>query len=136
MGCPQGPIRIAQEFAGDDDYVRLSGTDDVLSLNRRCDHSDCTGQNVGFPADLLGKRCLIPGTDRNLCMHDIAARRTIDQVYSKFLELAGEFDRLLNIPAAIHPIGCRNAYKKRCSLGPGSSNGDNDLAQYSSAILK
>lgn len=29
-GCPQWPIRISQEFAGDDDCVGLSGNDDVL----------------------------------------------------------------------------------------------------------
>jgi hypothetical protein len=50
MGCPQGPIRISQEFAVDDDCIRLSGTDYVLSLDRRCDHSDRPGQDVGFPA--------------------------------------------------------------------------------------
>ena len=27
----------------------------MLSLNWRCDHSDCTGQDVRFPADLLRK---------------------------------------------------------------------------------
>ena len=81
-GCPQWPIRISQEFAGDDDCIRLSGNDDVLGLNRRRDHADRAGQNVGFPADLSRKLRLITRPDRNLCMQHIAAGRAIDQVYS------------------------------------------------------
>jgi hypothetical protein len=69
-------------------------------------------------------------------MHYIAARGAIDQVCSKFLELAGEFNRLLNIPAAIHPSGRRNANKQRRSLWPRNSNSGDDLAQNSCAILK
>jgi hypothetical protein len=69
-------------------------------------------------------------------MRYIAARRAIDQICSKFPQLAGEFHRLLNIPAAIDPIGRRNAYEQRCSLWPRTSNSGNSLAQYSSAILK
>jgi hypothetical protein len=82
MGCPQGPIRISQEFAGDDDCVRLSGTDDVLSLNRRCDHSDCTGRDVRFPGGSARQTVFDTRTDRNLGISAIAARRTINQVYS------------------------------------------------------
>src|SRR5258708_7024943 len=135
-GCPQGPIWISQEFAGDDDCVGLSGSDDVLGLNGRCDHPHRTGQDVGFPADLLGKLRLITRADLNLCMRYIAARRAIDQVCSKFLQLAREFNRLLNIPAVIDPIGRRNANEHRCSLWPRTPNGGSNLAQDSSAILK
>src|SRR5713101_2572419 len=92
-------------------FLRRPPASDAVVSAQECDHSDCSSQDVRFPADLLCKRCLIARTDRNLCMRHIAARRTIDQVYSKFLELTGEFDRLLNIPAAIRPIGGRNAYK-------------------------
>jgi len=38
-------------------------------------------------------------------MRYIAARGAIDQVVSKVRQLAGEFNRLLNIPAVIDPIG-------------------------------
>src|SRR6266436_7049879 len=97
----QGPIRISQKFAGDDDGIRLSANHDVLGLNGRCDHPDRTREDVGFPADLFFKLRLITWTGRNLGMRYIAARGTIDQVGSKVTQLAGEFNRLLNIPAAI-----------------------------------
>ena len=69
-------------------------------------------------------------------MQYIAAGRTVDQVCPKFLQLASEFNRLLNIPTAIDPIRGRNAHEQRCSLWPRASNGGGGLAQYSSAILK
>jgi len=75
--------------------------------------------------------------DRPESLHTLhAARRAIDQVYAKLCQLSGEFNRLLNIPAPIYPIGRRNSYEQRCSLWPRTSNGGNNLAQYSSAILK
>jgi hypothetical protein len=92
MGCPQWPVRISEEFTGNDDCVRLSGTNDVLGLSGRCDHPHRTGQDVGLPADLLRKRRLITRPDRHLCMLGIAARRAIDQVCSKLLQLSGEFN--------------------------------------------
>src|SRR5260370_6124596 len=128
-GRPQGPIRISQKFAGYDDCVRLSANDDVLGLNGRCDHPDRTGKDVGFPPYLLRKLRLITRTDGNLCMQYIAARRAVDQVCSKFLQVAGEFNRLLNIPAAIDPIGRRNTHEQRCSLWPSTSNAGNPLPQ-------
>jgi hypothetical protein len=79
----------------------LSSNDYVLCLNGTGDHPDRTGKDVGFPADLLRKWRLITRTDANLCMQCIAARRTVDQVCPKFLQLASEFNRLLNIPTAI-----------------------------------
>src|SRR5579863_797989 len=116
--CPQWPIRISQEFAGADDRIRLTSNHDVLSLNGRCDHPHRTGQDAGFPADLLRKRRLITRSDRNLRTRHIASRRAIDQVRSKCLQLAGELNGLLNIPPAIDPIARRNAYEQRCALWP------------------
>jgi hypothetical protein len=55
-------------------------------------------------------------------MHYIAARGAIDQVCSKFLELAVEFNRLLNIAAATHPSSRRNANKQWRSFWPRTLN--------------
>ena len=117
-GCPQRPIRIAQELAGDEDRIRLPGRNDLLGLDGRRDHPDRTGHDFSVPADLPGKRRLKTRTERNLCMRRAAARRAIDEVYSCLPQPTRELNGLLNIPATINPIGGGNTHEQRCSLRP------------------
>ncbi|MDX6559486.1 MAG: hypothetical protein QOF72_2535 [Blastocatellia bacterium] len=127
MGRSQWPIRIPQELPCDKDRVRLSGSDDLLCLNWRSDHPHRTRHDFSFPTNPLSKRRLVPGADRNFCMRHAAARRTIDQIHSYLPQSPGKLNRLFDIPAAIDPIGGRNAHEERRSLGPRGSNRSNNL---------
>ena len=77
------------------------------------DHADRAGEDAGVLANALGKRRLIAGADRNLRRRDVAARRAVDQVDAERLQLARELDRLLDVPAAVDPIGRGNAREQR-----------------------
>ncbi len=101
--CSQRKIRVAQQFARDQDRVGLAGPDNVLRLSRGGDHADSAGQDPGVPANALGKRRLIAGADRNLRGRDVAARRAVDQIDAERLQLPRELDRLFDVPAAARP---------------------------------
>ena len=68
VGSTKRPVGIAEEFASQQDYVGLSGGDDVLSLHGRSDHADRSGENSRLAADTLGKGSLIAGAERNRCL--------------------------------------------------------------------
>src|SRR2546427_117848 len=58
-------VRIAQEFAGEEHYVRLAITNDVIGLLWGSDQTDGACRDAGFPPDAFGKLHLKPWTDRN-----------------------------------------------------------------------
>jgi hypothetical protein len=65
MSGSKRPVGFAEEFASQQDYVGLSGGDDVLGLLGRCDHANGSGGDSRLAADALGKRSLIAGAGKD-----------------------------------------------------------------------
>lgn len=84
-GC-QREIGIAQAFAGDEDKVGVAGSKDVLCLLRGGDESYGAGGYSGCLFDLRGKWHLIAWVRGDLCACNIAAGRSIYEVYSPLFQ--------------------------------------------------
>ena len=74
VGGAKRPVGFAEEFASQQDYVGLSGADDVLGLLGRGDHADGSSEDSSLAADALGKGSLIAGAERNSCRGNDASR--------------------------------------------------------------
>jgi len=132
----QRPIRVAQHFAGEQDDIGLVVADDLISLSRRGDHADSSSGDIGLTANPSGERRLIAGTDRNLSLLDIAARRAIDQIDPQGEEKARKLDRLVDIPTAFNPVGRLNPDKERIALGQDLAHRRHALAKEPRPILE
>ena len=69
-------------------------------------------------------------------MRQRSTRRTINQVHPQPAKLAGEFYGLLDVPAAIGPIGGRYAHKKRQALRPDLADSRNYFAKQPDAVFE
>ena len=76
----QGPVGIAEHFAGEEDEIGLALGDDGVGLMRVGDHADGSSGSGGFGADARGKGSLETGTDGDLCVRNQAAGGDVDEV--------------------------------------------------------
>src|SRR5207302_5610423 len=74
-GGMQRPVRIAQHLASEQHDVGLPAADDLIGLMCFRDHADGAGQDAGIAANPFCERHLISGSDGNLRIGDVAARR-------------------------------------------------------------
>ena len=89
---------IAEQFPGKQHQIGLAGADDVVGLSRSGNHPHGTGFAPGFPPDLLGKPCLVAGSNRYFGVRRGSAGGAIDQIHTQGEEQAHQFERLLNRP--------------------------------------
>ena len=80
VGGAEGPVGFTEEFAGEEDYVGLTGADDLVGLGGVGDHADGTGGEAGFAADAVGEGYLIAGADGDLLERGVAAGGHVDEV--------------------------------------------------------
>ncbi len=135
-GYCQGPIGLTQEFARQDDHVGFALVEDGVGLVGVGDHADCSCEDAGALADLVGERDLVAGGDRNFCVGDHAARGTVNQIHAERAEKLGEGDGLFDVPAAGNPIAGGDADEQRVAYGPHAADGSDDLAEEAGAIFE
>src|SRR5260370_1825254 len=107
-GRSQRPIWIAQKLTRDNYGVRLFRSNNVLCLNWRSNHPHRAGHDSSFATNPFGEVRLVTGTDWNIRVWHVTTGRTIDEINSDWLQLPGEFDRLINVPPVLHPIPRRD----------------------------
>src|SRR6266851_8096274 len=121
------PAGIPEQPARKRDHVGLAFGDDFLGLSRFGNQADCDGDDAGVLADAFGERDLVAGSDGNrLVLHQPAAR-TIDPVAAESLQFPGEHDGLLEVPAALDPVGARDAHAERLAFRPRRAHGGKDF---------
>jgi glycerate kinase len=86
--------------------------------------------------DARGEWRLIAGADRDLRLLDVAAGGAVDQVDAQLLQLARQLDRLLDVPAALHPVGAGDAHEQRAALRQIGAHGLDGVAQEAGAVLE
>jgi hypothetical protein len=87
----QGPVGIAQHFAGEKDHVGVAGGDDLIGLCGFCDHADGGRGNSSFSPDAGGERHLETGADGNAGVRNLAARGDVDEVNAMSGQQARQF---------------------------------------------
>ena len=90
LGSVEGPVRIAEHCARQQDEVGFFFGNDFVGLLRVGDHADGGGGDGGFSADACSEGSLIARTDGNGGMGYEAAGRAIDEVDAVGAEMAGE----------------------------------------------
>jgi hypothetical protein len=53
--CMHGPVRVPQQFPGEENSIRLPAFNYLFGLQRIGDQADCTGGNAVAGANLFGK---------------------------------------------------------------------------------
>src|SRR6202000_477605 len=77
------------------------------------------GGNTSFASYPLRERHLIAGLDHDFLLGDGPAARSGDVVATQFLETLRQTYAIVEIPASICPIRCRDANADRLVRGPG-----------------
>src|SRR6185369_16079148 len=98
--------RVVKESTRHYHEISLAAGDDRLGHFRAGNHSDRPGCDARPAADRVGEWNLVTGVQVNLLARVHAAARAVHQVYlAALLEDLRELDALLDIPAALHPVG-------------------------------
>ena len=98
-GGVNGPVGVAEHFAGQEDEIGVSGGDDVVGLMRIGDHADGGSGDVGFVADLGSKGNLVAWAGGDFGIGNHAARRAIDEVDAVVAEEGGKSNGIIDGPA-------------------------------------
>ncbi len=69
----QRPVRITQQFAGEQNQVGLAGAQDVFGLHRLGDHADRAGGDTRLLSHALGELGLVARPDWNIGVGSSAA---------------------------------------------------------------
>ena len=109
----EGPVRIAQQFPGQQDEIGLTVTNELVGLGWVGNKANGASIDVGLVADSFGEGDLKAGADRDLGVQDHASGGNVDQIDSAVLEGFRQFDRLVRVPPAFSPIGGRNSNEQR-----------------------
>lgn len=130
------PVRVTQQFAGQQDQVGLAGAQDVFGLRRFSNHANGSGGDAGLFAHALGKACLVAWADRDLCFGRSAARRHINQVHTQVFQAPRQLDGFVRVPAVLYPIGGRNTHEQRQLLRPDRPNSFGDLQGQTNTVFE
>jgi hypothetical protein len=117
-GGVKRPMRVAQEFPGDEDRVGKTGGDNLLGLGRVGNEADGAGGDADLSADGSGKRCLVTGAEGDVGIGGEEAGGAVDEVDADLFEAVCERDRLAEVPPTLDPIGSGNADEERQLLRP------------------
>src|ERR1017187_3008986 len=107
------PIRFAQQFPSKEDKVCIATGDDLVGLSRFRDEPDRARFDPRFSADATGKRHLITLADWDTSFGRHSARGNVDQIDTHILESLAQDNGLINIPAALDPVGRGDTDKER-----------------------
>ncbi len=127
---------IAEQRARKTHRIRLPEGHDLLGLRGLRDEAHGDGGNARAGPDRLGERHLVARTELHLRVVDIAARRSVDHVDADLLQAPAQHHRLLDVPAALRPVGRRDAIEDRLVLRPRIAHGARDLEGETHAIVE
>src|SRR3954447_26893061 len=130
------PIGIAQQFPGQKNGVRGTAADDLFGLMRICDQANRPGGDAGLGADRAREWHLVTGTELDLRAGHRAAAGAVDQVDAEVAQALREFNRLREIPSAVHPIGSGDAHEERQMIRPRLPHAFGDAERKAHAILE
>ena len=136
----EGPVGIAEEFAGEEDEVGLAGADDLVGLSGGGDHTYGPGGDGGFAADGCGVDDLVARADRDLLSWVIAAGGDVDEVHACLLEEFGEGYGLRKVPACAEGLGgpvCGGDADEEWEMfRPRGADGADDFEREAGAIFE
>lgn len=131
-----GEVRIAEQFASDENEIGLSGFQNRFGLLWFGDHADGAGEDFGIAADLRGERDLVAGTDGDFGVERVAAGGGIDEIDAERLDVAGELDGVFDGPAAFDPIGGGDAEEEGEMVRHFGADGLRDFAEETGAVVE
>jgi hypothetical protein len=140
LGGMERPVGIAEELSRKKDEVCLAGTNDLICLRRRGDHTDGTCGNGGFATDCLSMMDLVPGAHRDLLAGMIAAGGDVDEIDAFLTEELRKGYGVVKGPAFAErfrsPVGGRDADEYGQMLGPRGPESADDLKGKAGAVLE
>src|SRR5512142_1676589 len=77
----QWEIRVAQQFARQENSIGVAVAHDSVRLLGRRDHADRAGHDAGFAADSFREWYLVAGTDSDLGARHNAAAGAVQQIH-------------------------------------------------------
>jgi hypothetical protein len=139
-GGAEGPVGIAEEFAGERDYVGLAGADDLVGLGGLGDHADGAGGEAGFAADAVGEGDLVAGADGDLLARVVAAGGDVEEVDAFGFDETGEVDDVFDgeavrgVGGGVDPVGGGDADPDGEMGGEGGADGADDFEGKTGSI--
>jgi len=79
-GDSQGPVGLAEEFAGQDYYIGFALVQDGVGLAGTRDHAYCAGHDSGALADFCREGYLVAGGDGDLRVGNRSAGGAVNQI--------------------------------------------------------
>ena len=134
--CLDDPVGLAKQLAAQEHQVCLAAVDDGLGLTGFGDHADRPGLDPSLIADSPGERNLEPWPDRDLRRGHDRPRGNVDQVNPDVAEEASQHDRLVDVPASVHPVRRGDAHEKRHRVRQGGTQTMGDAQQQAHSILE
>jgi len=132
----QREIWIPEKLARKKCHVRAALANDAISLFRLTDHPYGSGQYPCLAADALRERHLVAGMHGNALAWIKSAAARVDQInLAGCLEGTRHCDGVLNIEAAVDPVGDREPHGQWQLLRPYGAHGAHGFQQETHAVL-
>ena len=96
---------MAKHFAGEEDKVALTGSNDLVGLDGFGDHTYGAGGDISIPVNGFGVMDLVARADRDLLGGMISAGGDVDEVDAGLLHELREGHRLGEIPGWAERFG-------------------------------
>ena len=129
-----GPARVVQHRARQRHRVGVALGEDALGLLGLGDQADGDHRQVHRLLHAPRERQLVAGAQRNLLGGRDAAGGHVHRRATARLQLAREGDRVLHVPAAVHPVGGGHAHPHRPLGGEGRAHGVEHLQRKAHAV--
>jgi hypothetical protein len=135
VGRAQRPGRLAQRRPGEQDHVRLPVGQHLLGLGRLGDQADRPGRDVGPASYAGGERHLVAGTHRDRG-RGVAPGGDVDQVDAVLPQVRAQPRALLDVPAAVDPVGARDPHHQRHAVRDRGAHRVDGLEQQPDPVVE
>lgn len=131
-----GPAGIVQEGSRERHRIGPVLGDQPFGMFGVVDQADSPGADIHLLLHLLGKTGLVVGADPDLGRGCGRTRGHADVVAAGRLQPPDEFDRIVDGPARIVPVGGGNLHPQRLSGGPDVAHGLHDLDHIAHPVVE
>ena len=128
------PARLVQERARQRHQIGVATLQHGLRLGRLGDQAHRDGGQGRCFFDRFGQVHLVLGTNGNFLLRRDTARRDVHELRPGLLEQNGQLGGFFHRPAAVDPVGARDAHAQRAAKG--LAHGFEHLQRKADAVFK
>jgi len=128
-------VRVAHRRSRHHDRLDVTAGQDFLSLHASGNHAHRIRRDLDFATNSLRQLDLVARTDRNGGVHYVATARSVNEINAPLGQDSHQLDRVIDRPAAVGPVGCREPDEER-RRSAHRTNGVDHGHQETTAIFK